>query len=149
MSPSPKRERFAQLVASGNSLSEAYRGSFNPTKATPKSIHAQASRLMANVMVSARVDELRAQIMAKVAENVSYEYQDAMSEADEALAFAKQLNSPATVLAAVAFKAKISGLMVEDRQNDCNPVSGMSSARVKAALDALAALRKAKAGAAQ
>ena len=148
-SPTSKQEKFAQLVASGNSLSDAYRGSFEPTKAAQESIHAQASRLMTNVMVSARVDLLRAEYMSKTAEEVFYGYQTAMAELDAAITFAKECKSPGALVAALNLKQKISGLHVEERKNEQSPVSGMSSARVKAALDALAALRKAKVGAAQ
>lgn len=148
-SPTSKQEKFAQLVASGNSLSDAYRGSFEPTKATPESIHAQASRLMANVMVSARVDLLRAECMSKTAEELFYGYQTAMAELDAAITFAKECKSPGALVAVLNLKQKISGLHVEERKNDRNPVAGMNSARVRAALEALAALKKARIGASQ
>ena len=62
----PKREKFAQCVASGMTQADAYRSAFNVDKATAKSVQELASRLMANVKVRSRVAELRAPIVEKV-----------------------------------------------------------------------------------
>lgn len=142
-----KQEKFSQLVAAGKSQTDAYRGTFDASKSTDKTIHEKASRLMAADKVKARVDQLRTEHMSKVAEEVAYEYKDAMRECDEAITFAKQNGSAGAYVAALNLKQKISGLHVEDRKNERSPVSDMDAGRVKAALEALAALRKAKAGA--
>lgn len=54
----PKRERFAQLVADGMSQSDAYREAFN-SSAKPEVVHVKASELMSDGRVSVRVAELR------------------------------------------------------------------------------------------
>lgn len=143
----PKQEKFAQLVVSGKSLSDAYRGAFAVKERTAlKTINDNASQLMARTGVAQRVDSLRVEHMSRVAEEVTYEYKDAMRELDEVIKFARERNNPSALVAALSLKQKISGLHVEDRKNDRNPVAGMSSDRVKAALEALQVMRMAKAG---
>jgi phage terminase small subunit len=61
----PKQEKFAQCVAEGMTQADAYRSAYN-TKAKPETIQANASRMMADSMISARVAELRKPIVAKV-----------------------------------------------------------------------------------
>jgi len=57
----PKQERFAQEVASGKSQAEAYRTAFDVKPTTkPETTFANASRLMADSNVAARVAEIRA-----------------------------------------------------------------------------------------
>lgn len=62
-----KQEKFAQEVASGKSLSDAYRASFNVRKSTkPESVNQAASRLMANANIASRVDALREPIIREM-----------------------------------------------------------------------------------
>jgi phage terminase small subunit len=61
MALTPKQEAFAKLVAEGLSQSDAYRSAYN-SKAKPETVQANASRLMADSRVSARVAELRQQL---------------------------------------------------------------------------------------
>jgi len=53
----PKQERFAQLVAGGSSQADAYREAFN-SKGKDSTVHSEASRLMKDPKISARVDAL-------------------------------------------------------------------------------------------
>jgi exosome complex RNA-binding protein Csl4 len=64
MSITPQQEKFAQAVASGMNQSDAYREAYKvkPTTKT-ESVNQNASRLMANVNIASRVDELRAPIV--------------------------------------------------------------------------------------
>lgn len=56
----PQQEAFAQAVASGKSLAEAYRIAYPASlKWKPDSVHQSASKLMADPKVSPRVAELR------------------------------------------------------------------------------------------
>ncbi len=58
----PQQEVFAQEVAKGKSLSEAYRTAYKVKPGTkPESIHVRASELMSNVKVSVRVRGLQAE----------------------------------------------------------------------------------------
>ncbi len=62
----PKQEKFAQCVADGMSQADAYRVAFNVKKTTkPETTQANASRLMANGTISARVAELREKLTQK------------------------------------------------------------------------------------
>jgi phage terminase small subunit len=54
----PKREKFAQLVATGESASDAYRKAYGQGSMSNKTLNEKASRLMGKVR--ARVAELRA-----------------------------------------------------------------------------------------
>lgn len=64
MKLTPQREKFAQEVAAGKSLSEAYRIAY-PKAAhwKPESVHRKSSELAAHVHVLARVQALRAAIV--------------------------------------------------------------------------------------
>jgi phage terminase small subunit len=62
----PKQEAFAQAVADGNTQADAYRIAFDVKPSTkPETVQANASRLMADSMVSARVAELRSNLAEK------------------------------------------------------------------------------------
>ena len=66
MSLTPKRESFAQAVASGMSQADAYRSAFSVKSSTKaETVQQSASRLMADPKVAARVEEIRAPIVQK------------------------------------------------------------------------------------
>ena len=54
-----KQERFAQNIVTGMSQADAYRSAYSAKKMSDKTIWENASRLMANSNVAARVSELR------------------------------------------------------------------------------------------
>ena len=51
----PQQEKFAQAVVSGKSLSDAYRASYKVGKSKPETVNENASRVMSDAKVSARV----------------------------------------------------------------------------------------------
>lgn len=59
----PKQEAFAQLVARGEGLSEAYRGSY-ASQGKPTTIHQAASKLASQAKVRLRIEALLKQIEA-------------------------------------------------------------------------------------
>lgn len=61
----PKRETFACKIVEGMTQADAYRAAYNTSKMADKTIWENASRLMADDKVKARVAELRAQIASK------------------------------------------------------------------------------------
>lgn len=140
----PKQEAFALAVAKGMSQADAYRSAYDAVNCTDKTIQEKASHLMAGDKIAARVDEMRAAIITKAAEGIAYEYEDAMRELDEAINFAKANGASGPYVAALNLKQKISGLHVEERKNDRSPVGDWPPDRVKAALEGLAAIRRAK-----
>lgn len=58
----PKQERFAQNIIQGMSQADAYRNSYNAKRMSDKTVWENASRLMNDSKVIARVKELRDQI---------------------------------------------------------------------------------------
>ena len=61
----PKQETFACKIVEGMTQADAYRAAYSTAKMSDKTIWENASRLMADSKVIARVEELRAQIAAK------------------------------------------------------------------------------------
>lgn len=61
----PKQEQFVQNIIQGMSQAEAYRNSYNTKRMSDKTVWENASRLMADSKVKARVQELRDQISQK------------------------------------------------------------------------------------
>ena len=59
MSLTPKREAFAQAVASGMTQADAYRSAFDTSRMKAETVQQKASRLMADGKVRARVKELQ------------------------------------------------------------------------------------------
>ena len=55
-----KQEAFATAVAKGENASDAYRGAYDASHMTAKTVNEAASRLLGNSKVSARIAELRA-----------------------------------------------------------------------------------------
>jgi hypothetical protein len=118
------REKFAQLLASGMKESDAYRGAYNAGQMKPKTINEAACRLAADSKIRARVDELRAPIVEKV----RYDLEDAMRECEDAIALAKTKENPSAYVAAIQLRAKLNGLLVEERANKRAPLEEMSDA---------------------
>ena len=112
----PKRERFAQCIASGMSQADAYRSAFNVEKATPKSVQELASRLMADVKVRSRVEELRAPIVKNVQVTLENHLRDLMALRNLAT---KEKQMSAAINAEIA-RGKACGLYVEKLQHS-NP----------------------------
>jgi len=65
MALTPKQEKFAQCVADGMSQADAYRNSFSCEKSKPETIQNNASILMKNSEVSARVSSIRSSLAEK------------------------------------------------------------------------------------
>lgn len=139
----PKQEIFAQQVATGKSLTNAYRQA-GYAIANSKTANEAASRLGANSKVLARIETLRSDRMRKLSEIVSYSYRDAMKELDDVIRFAIETKNPSAYVAALNLKQKISGLHVVERRNELSPVSSMTYTQANAALEALAAWRRSR-----
>lgn len=57
-----KMEAFCQAVTSGSNLSDAYRASYVADQMDPASVHSLACRLMTDVKVRSRIDQLNREI---------------------------------------------------------------------------------------
>lgn len=60
-----KQEAFAQNIIMGMSQADAYRNAYNTKKMSDKTVWENASRLINNSKVKARVNELRSQVAQK------------------------------------------------------------------------------------
>lgn len=61
----PKQEKFVQNIIEGMTQADAYRNSYNAKRMSDKTIHENASRLMADSKIKARVKELRDKLADK------------------------------------------------------------------------------------
>ena len=132
-----KQEAFAQAIVSGMTQADAYRAAFSAGKMTDKSIHELASRLMSDVKVTSRVEELRAPVIAKL----QYGLEEAMLEAADSFRVAKAKENGGAMVAAVQLRAKLNGLLVEKREDVTDPfkqaIGNMSAEKAQEMLDAL------------
>lgn len=97
MSLTSKQEKFAQCVADGMSQADAYRASYNCAKSKPESVQQLASRLMADVKVSSRVEELR----KALAEKKLWERADSVKWLKKALQLAAQRKKPTEMVSSI------------------------------------------------
>lgn len=112
MSLTPKREAFAQAVASGMSQADAYRSAFDAARMKPETIQSAASRLMADSKVSARVDEIRGPIVKKAQMTLESHLADLKMLRDKALE-AEQYSAAIT---AETNRGKAAGLYTEKHE---------------------------------
>ena len=111
-----KQETFAQGVASGLSLSDAYRAAYDVNGAPDGSIHVQSSRLMDDSNVSLRVDALqkRKALLADInVESIAAELEIAREIAQNA-----KVPQAASMIAATVKKANLVGLLLPKMEID-------------------------------
>ncbi len=109
MNLTPKQEAFCQAIVAGNSQSAAYRLAYNAAKMKPATVHKRSGELMADGAMTGRITELREPVIEKL----RYDLSAAMAEASEALGMARSKESASAMVAAVALRAKLCGLLVE------------------------------------
>ena len=131
-----KQEAFCLAYIETNNASEAYRRAYDSSKMKPESVNESASRLLADVKITARVAELREPIMQR--HNVTVD--SLVVELEEARQAALSAETPqsSAAVAATMGKAKLCGL---DKQViDLMSSDGSMSPKVagQAVLDALA-----------
>jgi hypothetical protein len=111
-----KQLLFAQEVAKGSTLSDAYRTAYDSEKMSSKTINEKASLLMANDKIRTRVEELRQQSL----EHVKYDIEEHYKELEQVRKLALiptgewgniQLN-PA--IKAIELKGKLKGMYAKE-----------------------------------
>lgn len=110
---SPVREKFCQNIASGMTQADAYRDAFNPKNSKDKTIWENASRVMNDSKVRARVEELKQEVI----KGIRYEREDCFEEINEILTLAKQEGNLQLALKAIEDKGKLMQLFVEKVEN--------------------------------
>ena len=119
-----KRENFAiAYVENGGDGAKAYRSAFNAENMKPETIWSEASKLLADHKVSARVEQLR----AKVVERHVITVDDILKQIDEDRAFARELEQAAPAITATTLKAKILGMLTEKHLHGNDPANPMPS----------------------
>lgn len=124
-----RQETFCLAYIETGNASEAYRRAYNTENMKSETVHRNAKALMDNNKIATRIEEIRAPVIQKA----RYELEDAMREAEQArkLALADPKGAGAAV-SATALKAKLNGLLVEDRQNKRRPLEDMDDAELDA-----------------
>lgn len=121
--PNPRHERFAQELAKGKSLDDAYRlAGYRPARQN-------AHRLMTKDDMQRRVAELQGRGAAKAEITLA----SLLAEAEEARLLAMKIGQPAAAIAAVKEKGVLSGMRVEKRENtNKTPLAQMTDAELEA-----------------
>ncbi len=109
MQLTPKQELFAQMVASGKSQSEAYRESYNADKMKDSTIWSNASRLMENSKVLARIEDIR----ATARERASYTLSEHLERLDKLSREAEKEGRYSEAIKAEELRGKASGFYTD------------------------------------
>ncbi len=105
--PNAKHERFAQELAKGKSATEAY------VSAGYQESRSAASRLSANVNITARVTEIQERGVLRTEVTI----ESLIREAGEIQQAAMSVNQLSAATAALTAKAKLAGLWVDKAEN--------------------------------
>lgn len=101
-----KQEKFAELVASGEGQSEAYRKAYDTQNMNDNVISVEASRLMENPKITLRINELREPVITKTHKAL----ENILAELDELKQAAMAKEQYSTAVNAVMGQAKLLGL---------------------------------------
>lgn len=134
-----KQEAFCQAIVSGCSQADAYRTAYNAAKMKPETIQRCAHELMRDPKVSARVDELRAPVIAAL----QYGLKEAMQEAREAFEVARSKENGGAMTAAATLRAKLNGLLIDRSEIRTGPLDNLDHDELRALNAAIAAIAKA------
>ena len=110
MAITSQQEKFAQAVASGMNQSDAYRSAYKVRESTkPESVNQNASRLMADINISSRVDELRKPIV--LAAQMTLEKH--LNDLENLRNMASGVHQYSAAISAEVARGKASGLYVD------------------------------------
>lgn len=126
MSLTPKREAFAQAVASGMTQADAYRAAFTVKPGTkPESAQVNASKLMADAKVAQRVEEIRRPAVKRAQITLESHLADLRMLRDRAL----EAEQYSAAISAEVSRGKASGLYtdkVEHSGPDGGPIQNVT-----------------------
>lgn len=123
----PQQEIYAVAVASGKTLTDAYREAYPKSQNwKEESLWNKASALSRHGLVQARISDLRQANVARVQEEIVYTAKVAMSEAQRALELAERANQPGAMVAAIQLRAKLNGLLVERKEVSVTQMGDMT-----------------------
>lgn len=113
----PKQEAFALAFVELGSGAGAYRDAYDVSPdIKPETVWSEASRLLADPKVSARVIELQ----EAAAERTLVTVESITAELDEAKTLAQIEKQPAAMTSAIMGKAKVNGLLIDKQDVTSN-----------------------------
>jgi hypothetical protein len=118
--------KFAELVAAGMDKTNAYRQAYPNAKGKPEGQNVKACLLAKHHLVSPLIVELMVKAKDKAAAQIAYGLKEAMEEAHAAYAMAQTKGLPTAMSSAVFLKARLLGLLAEERKNNRTPLSELT-----------------------
>lgn len=118
-----KQEAFCLAYIETNNASEAYRQAYSSSKMKPESVNESASRLLADVKITARLEQLR----APVRERAKITLESHLERLNHLSLMAEQAEQYGAAIKAEESRGKVSGLYVEKIEH-----SGMQTIKVTA-----------------
>ena len=106
MALTPKQENFCLAYLETGNASEAYRRAYDAENMNAQTVYKRASELLDNGEITARLEVLRAPIIAKAQITV----EDLLAELEEARKLAMSIEAPAPAVSATMGKAKLLGM---------------------------------------
>ena len=106
MALTPKQENFCLAYLETGNASEAYRRAYDAENMNAQTVYKRASELLDNGEITARLEVLRAPIIAKAQITVD----DLLRELEEARQLALETEAPAPAVSATMGKAKLLGM---------------------------------------
>ena len=116
----PKRERFAQELASGKNPSEAYRAAYDTSRMQVETIRKRASELAQNGDIRGRLSELRKPVAEAIGITLESHLADLRALRDDATE-ARQFS--AAISAEIA-RGKHAGVVADDKVRHLGPDGG-------------------------
>ena len=129
-----KQEAFCLAYIETNNASEAYRQAYNSSKMKPESVNESASRLLADVKIAARLEQLR----APVRDRAQITLESHLERLNHLSLMAEQAEQYSAAIKAEESRGKVSGLYVEKIDHTSSDKSFSASASQEAVLLALA-----------
>ena len=111
-----KQEAFCLAYIETNNASEAYRQAYNSSKMKPESVNESASRLMADVKITARLEQLR----APVRDRAQITLESHLERLNHLSLMAEQAEQYSAAIKAEESRGKVAGLYVEKIDHTTN-----------------------------
>ena len=118
-----KQEAFCLAYIETNNASEAYRRAYDSSKMKPESANESASRLLADVKITARLEQLR----APVRDRAQITLESHLDRLNHLSLMAEQAEQYSAAIKAEESRGKVAGLYVEKIEH-----SGMQTIKVTA-----------------
>lgn len=104
-----KQEAFCLAYIETNNASEAYRQTYNSSKMKPESVNESASRLLADVKITARLEQLR----EPVRERAQITLESHLERLNHLSLMAEDVGQYSAAIKAEESRGKVAGLYVE------------------------------------